>query len=292
MPSKRNLIGIGFAIAEHLDELGFTVFAGCLDDKGVGARKLRATCSKKLQVIQCDVTKEDSVSKAAEYVKKSMPKKGLWAVVNNAGMNMISEVELTTPSLGLDVNLYGAIRVMKALLPFILKSQGCLIVLVENKMYTHESRVVNVTSVLGRISRPRWSNYHVSKHGLETLSDSLRLEMAKFGVKVERLKKEAEELWERSPPEVKKSYDRQSVINWIPEARYSDWFTDTEALSSVSGAAHQAICSRHPRTRYMVGGLGRTFRFIDTITMLARFHHFLPTWLADMAIVYMQQGNM
>ncbi|WAR19587.1 BDH-like protein [Mya arenaria] len=150
--------GIGFAFAQHLDELGFTVFASCLDDKSHGARKLRTTCSKKLHVLHCDVTKDDSINNAAEYIRKRnitrcihfiSCRAGLWAVINNAGINMISEIELTTPSMynrGLDVNLYGPIRVIKAFLP--------------------------------------WNNYEVAKHGMETLSDSLRLEMAKFGVRV------------------------------------------------------------------------------------------------------------
>ncbi|WAR19584.1 BDH-like protein, partial [Mya arenaria] len=68
-----------------------------------------------------------------------------------------------------DVNMYGPIRVVKAFLPLIRASAG---------------RIINVTSVHGRMSIPRWSTYDVTKHGLETLSDSLRLEMAKFGVRV------------------------------------------------------------------------------------------------------------
>ena len=45
-------------------------------------------------------------------------------------------------------------------------------------------RVVNVTSVRGRVVEPNQSNYSTAKHGIETLTDSLRLEMVKFGVKV------------------------------------------------------------------------------------------------------------
>ena len=49
---------------------------------------------------------------------------------------------------------------------------------------TIPGRIVNVTSVHGQMAIPRKSNYEVTKHGLETVSDSLRLEMAKFGVRV------------------------------------------------------------------------------------------------------------
>ncbi|XP_052767336.1 retinol dehydrogenase 16-like [Mya arenaria] len=292
--------GIGFAFAQHLDELGFTVFASCLDDKSHGARKLRTTCSKKLHVLHCDVTKDDSINNAAEYVKKAMPKKGLWAVINNAGINMISEIELTTPSMynrGLDVNLYGPIRVIKAFLPFIRKSQG---------------RVVNVTSVHGLMSIPRWNNYEVAKHGMETLSDSLRLEMAKFGVRVSivepgafahataihtdamvaRLKKDIGELWENTPPEVRKSYDLESVLGWVPEACHSGWFTDTEALSELSAAAQHAICARYPRARYTVAGDRNTLRLYDAYTMMARVHKYLPTWIMDRIVAYFRKGQM
>ncbi|XP_045171485.2 D-beta-hydroxybutyrate dehydrogenase, mitochondrial-like [Mercenaria mercenaria] len=163
--------GLGFAFARHFDELGFIVFAGCLNEKGDGARQLKSDCSKRLHIVEIDVTKEESVSSAFQYVKKHTARKELWGIVNNAGINFRGEVEFTTVSLyerTFNINLYGPIRVTKEFLPLIRQSKG---------------RVVNITSVHGLMTLPVQSNYETAKHGVETLSDSLRLEMKKFGVK-------------------------------------------------------------------------------------------------------------
>lgn len=54
----------------------------------------------------------------------------------------------------------------------------------QNLPFSSAGRIVNITSVHGRFDGPRQSNYEVAKHGLETISDSLRMEMKKFGVHV------------------------------------------------------------------------------------------------------------
>lgn len=65
--------GFGHALAKHLDKLGFTVFAGVLNEAGLGAEELRKTCSERLSVLQMDVTKpeqiKDTLSKVTEKIK-------------------------------------------------------------------------------------------------------------------------------------------------------------------------------------------------------------------------------
>ncbi|XP_055477289.1 17-beta-hydroxysteroid dehydrogenase type 2 isoform X2 [Psammomys obesus] len=65
--------GFGHALAKYLDKLGFTVFAGVLDEAGPGAEELRKTCSERLSVLQMDVTKpeqiKDTLSKVTEKIK-------------------------------------------------------------------------------------------------------------------------------------------------------------------------------------------------------------------------------
>ena len=55
VPYSKNVSGFGFAFAKHFDDLGFVVFAGCLNVKGDGARKLRSECSQRLHVVELDV---------------------------------------------------------------------------------------------------------------------------------------------------------------------------------------------------------------------------------------------
>lgn len=67
------------------------------------------------------------------------------------------------------MNLFGTVRVTKAFLPFIRRNRG---------------RIVNVSSVMGRYAVPANADYTISKFGIEAFSDTLRLELRRFGVKV------------------------------------------------------------------------------------------------------------
>merc|ERR1719315_702147 len=79
--------GFGLRLAQHLESLGFTVFAGCLlaDRKGEGAEELRQLGKPRLQVIQLDVTKEEDWKETTRLIKEKTGEKGLWGIVNNAG---------------------------------------------------------------------------------------------------------------------------------------------------------------------------------------------------------------
>jgi NAD(P)-dependent dehydrogenase (short-subunit alcohol dehydrogenase family) len=65
--------GIGHELARHLDGLGYHVFAGCLDTSSEGAQRLRVECSPFLRLVNMDVTKEDHVRHAMDYVAENLP---------------------------------------------------------------------------------------------------------------------------------------------------------------------------------------------------------------------------
>ena len=65
--------GIGHELAKHLDSLGFHVFAGCLDTGSEGAQRLRVECSPFLRLVNMDVTKDDHVRHAMDYVAENLP---------------------------------------------------------------------------------------------------------------------------------------------------------------------------------------------------------------------------
>ncbi|XP_019643999.1 PREDICTED: D-beta-hydroxybutyrate dehydrogenase, mitochondrial-like [Branchiostoma belcheri] len=168
--------GFGFKLAKRLDSLGFTVFAGCLlaDSGGEGSKKLRAECSSRLSTVQIDVTDDGQVKAAVQQVKDRLPKgsKGLFALVNNAGVLQPGEIEwvsLATYRRVMEVNTFGPVRVTKAFLPLIRRAKG---------------RVVNISSVGGLHAAPMAGAYSMTKAALEFFSDALRHEMHKWGVKV------------------------------------------------------------------------------------------------------------
>ncbi|KAM6935012.1 dehydrogenase/reductase SDR family member 9 [Xenentodon cancila] len=246
--------GFGNNLAKHLDKLGFRVIAGCYTEKGED--ELRKSSSDRLTTVSLDVTNSESVSKVAASIKTLVGQKGLWAVVNNAGV--------ATPSAPTDwltiedyksmlaVNLNGVIDVTLSVLPLIKKATG---------------RVVNVASVFGRIS-PFGGPYCVSKYGVEAFNDSLRINVAPFGVKVvciepgffktsvtdtEMLKKNLRMLWDRLPQDVKDDYgdNYMQIALKVLDTRFQQ-FTDTDLMKVVSCMEH-AIAAVHPRFRYSPG---------------------------------------
>ncbi|GBL86577.1 Estradiol 17-beta-dehydrogenase 2 [Araneus ventricosus] len=130
--------GFGHLLAKHLDSKGFSVIACCLFPNDNGAKELQKSCSERLKVVGLDVTKDESVSQAKEFVTKNLEDSELWAIVNNAGILKGVTIELTSLrdfKDSLEVNTLGVVRVTQAFLPLLRKSKG---------------RVVNLTSVAGK----------------------------------------------------------------------------------------------------------------------------------------------
>ncbi|XP_056155326.1 D-beta-hydroxybutyrate dehydrogenase, mitochondrial [Lampris incognitus] len=250
--------GFGHALAKHLHKLGFTVFAGCLykDEDGEGAKTLEEFHCDRMKVVQLDVTSEEQVNRAVEYIRNNLEdgERGLWAVVNNAGVSTFGEVEFTsmeTYKQVSEVNLWGTIRVTKAVLPLIRKAKG---------------RVVNVASMYGRMGNALRSPYCVSKYGVEAFSDCLRYEMKAWGVKVSVIEpgnfivatgilthdivaKTANKLWNEAPPVVKEDYGKAHFEQHMALMRsycFSGQREATPVLSDIS----DAVMSKRPYTRY------------------------------------------
>ncbi|XP_063149819.1 retinol dehydrogenase 16-like [Candoia aspera] len=152
--------GFGNQLARQLDARGLRVLAACLTLEG--AERLEKVTPDQLKTTLLDVTSTERVAAATEWVKTCMGNKGLWGLINNAGIgNPTAPNEWLTKEdfvSILDVNLLGLIDVMLHMLPFVRKAKG---------------RVVNVSSVMGRLSC-YGGGYSISKHGVEAFSDSLR----------------------------------------------------------------------------------------------------------------------
>ncbi|XP_057568915.1 17-beta-hydroxysteroid dehydrogenase type 2 isoform X1 [Hippopotamus amphibius kiboko] len=165
--------GIGHALSKYLDELGFTVFAGVLDGNGSGAEELRRTCSKRLSVLQLDVTNPQQIKDAHSKVKEEVQNRGLWALVSNAGvLGLPTDGELipmTDYKRCMAVNFFGAVEVTKAFLPLLRKSKG---------------RLVSISSMGGGVPMIKMAAYSSSKAALTMFSAVMRQELSKWGVKV------------------------------------------------------------------------------------------------------------
>ncbi|XP_057707769.1 retinol dehydrogenase 7-like [Corythoichthys intestinalis] len=246
--------GFGHLLAKHLDKLGFCVIAGCYTEKGED--ELKKACSDRVTTLHVDVTDSASVRRAAALIDTHVGQKGLWAVVNNAGAAVPSGPTdwLTIEDYKgmLAVNLVGVIDVTLSVLPLIKKARG---------------RVVNVASVFGRIS-PFGGPYCISKYGVEAFNDSLRLNMAPFGVKVlciepgffktnvtnvKLLENNLTKLWDRLSQDVKDDYGADFLERAFDlMSKRFKVLTDSD-LMKVVGCMEHAIAAVHPRTRYSPG---------------------------------------
>ncbi|XP_056421341.1 D-beta-hydroxybutyrate dehydrogenase, mitochondrial-like [Hyla sarda] len=250
--------GFGLALAKHLHKLGFTVFAGCLlkDKNDEGAQELQSFQCNRMKVLQLNVCSEEEITQAVEFVKKNLedPNKGLWGLVNNAGISTFGEVEFTsldTYKEIAEVNLWGTIRVTKAFLPLIRQGKG---------------RVVCMASMLGRMGCPSRSSYCVSKYGVEAFSDCLRQEMYKWGVKViivepgnfvaatgiftrDGVEKRGQDMWDQASETVRDDYGK---INFSHQVARMKAFVSSgvKDMTPVINVLTDALSSKYPYTRY------------------------------------------
>jgi len=166
-------LGVAAAVV-HVAGVDGLVFAGCLDTASEGAQRLRVEASNRLRLVNMDVRRDDHVSAAVNFIMENITseQKGLYAVVNNAGVCVCGEFDWQTWSQiqsQVEVNVVGTMRVIKHCLPLLKSTQG---------------RVLNVSSVGGLHGYPGLSVYCATKHALEGIAKVLRVELSKFGVHV------------------------------------------------------------------------------------------------------------
>src|ERR1700744_1838690 len=161
--------GFGRDTAETLALAGHRVFATMRDIQGRNRIHTEALKAKDIHVQELDVTSDASVEKGVKAVLAQAGK--LDVVINNAGVGVLDVSEAFTTDQVRDlyeVNVFGVHRVLRATLPT-LRRQG-------------EGLVVNVGSVLGRVTGPFFGIYGSSKFAIEALSDTFRYEISPFGV--------------------------------------------------------------------------------------------------------------
>jgi NADP-dependent 3-hydroxy acid dehydrogenase YdfG len=158
--------GIGHATAELLAREGWTVYATARRPETLEVLE-RAGC----RTLALDVTDEASMSAAVDAVVQAEGAVGV--LVNNAGYSQSGAVEsvaLEQVRRQFETNVFGLIRMCQLVLPG-MRAQGW-------------GRIVNLSSMGGRLTFPGGGMYHATKYSVEAISDALRFEVRGFGVKV------------------------------------------------------------------------------------------------------------
>ena len=164
--------GFGRLTAETLQNSGHKVFAGFRSTDAAKKQVADELREKNIEILKLDVTDQGSVDSAiAQLLEKSNNE--LDVVVNNAGMASAGISEAFTPEQIrqlFEVNVFGVQRVLRATLPVLRAKRRGL--------------VINVGSILGRITLPFFGLYGASKYAVEAMSDSYRYELSQLGVDV------------------------------------------------------------------------------------------------------------
>lgn len=259
--------GIGRACALMLDRKGFRVFAGVRKDADGDA--LRAAASESLTPVHIDVTDAESIQAMADKVKAEVGDAGLHGLVNNAGTTLPCPIEYL-PLDGfrrqLEVNLVGPLAVTQALLPVLRQGQG---------------RVVNVTSAAGKAGVPLMAPYVSAKHGLEGLSDVMRLELRPLGIQVaviepgfvgtamgSKLQRDTEDALSSLPDDGRRRYGRQLTAVAESISKHAAQGSDPNV---VAADVLHALTSAKPRTRYPSGAGAKRMLFMRRILPDRRF---------------------
>lgn len=166
--------GIGFETTLALARSGFYTYATMHKlEKGNSEAITSMAKNDKLplQTLELDVNSDESVLNAINMITNE--RKRIDVVINNAGYALVGPLEETSMDeikAQIDTNFFGAIRVMQAIIPIMRKQRY--------------GRIVNVTSMGGRIAIPLDSIYHGTKFGLEGVSESLQYELEPFGISI------------------------------------------------------------------------------------------------------------
>jgi len=244
--------GIGKACALHLDKLGFQVFAGIRTE--IDASSLKQESSDRLTPVYIDVTKSDSIIKATNMLETKLKSVGLYGLVNNAGIVISGPLEfipIDALRSQLEINVVGQVAVTQALLPLLRRSRG---------------RIINMSSVSGRVATPFLGPYAASKFAIEALSDSMRLELMPWGIHVSVIEPGpiSTPIWSKSmeatklmldklPPSAKALYGPsiKAAMRWEDDMKKS-----MSSPKVVVRAVEHALVASKPRTRYRIGMSG------------------------------------
>jgi NAD(P)-dependent dehydrogenase (short-subunit alcohol dehydrogenase family) len=249
--------GIGGATARELARRGFHVLAGVRRDRDADAIR-----GQGIEPVLLDITNPDHIGALASRVRDDPRGRAVRALVNNAavGVNVPIEAYPIAQWRNLfEVNLFGQIAVTQALLPGLIDGSG---------------RVVNVSSVGGKVAMATYGPYAGTKFALEAVSDSLRRELAPLGVDVvvvepgavvtgmlDRASASAHELASAMTPEQRERYG--GLVHAVAAQAASSAKSGQPAEAAAKVIA-KAVLARKPRTRYTVG------RDAALITRLAR----------------------
>lgn len=241
--------GIGAACALDLSARGFGVYAGVR--RSEDGQRLAAEAAGNLSPVLLDVTDRSQIEAAAERIRREQGARGLAGLVNNAGILVSSPMEFVTPEQlrrQFEVNVFGTVAVTQIMLPLLREACG---------------RIVTVGSIAGRAAPPYFGPYAATKHALEAITDSLRMELRHWNIQVclvqpdavataiwGKLESAPEHQTSALPPEAQPLY-ADDMAGMLEASQKMD--RRGMSVARVVRVIRHALTARRPKTRYPLG---------------------------------------
>lgn len=242
--------GMGKVIAQQLLKDGMNVV--------VAARRVDKMDDLKAEgahPIALDVSEEESLKAAIETINSEFG--GVDVLVNNAGFGLYGAVEdipMERARYQLDVNVFGAARLIQLVLPHMREQRS--------------GKIINISSMGGKIYTPLGAWYHASKHALEGFSDCLRLEVAPFGIDVVVvepgiIQTAFGEVLSEPLKEMSGNGAYSDLVNKLVEGTGESYESGMGSSPQViADVVSKAIKTRRPKTRYVAGQYAKLSIFV------------------------------
>lgn len=230
--------GIGAAAARRLHDRGYIVYAAARR-----IERMAPLAEAGIRAIRVDVTDDASLTAFVSQIVSETGRVDL--LVNNAGygsLGALEEVPMAEARRQFDVNLFGLARLVQLVVPHMREQR--------------EGRIVNISSIGGRIHLPLCGWYHATKFAVEGFSDTLRMELAPFGIRVIVIEPGAIDTeWHGvagdnlTATSGQGTYGRQAAA--LVKLLSAGGLTSRPEV--IGDAIVRAAQARRPRTRYRVG---------------------------------------
>jgi short-subunit dehydrogenase len=262
--------GIGRTTALHLAKLGHHVIATGRKPAELAKVKAEAAgqvSSGRLDTLLLDVTSAESIASAVKEVDKLTAGRGLDVLVNNAGFGVLgptSEIDDAEMRRQYETNVFGLMNVTRAFLPKMLARRA--------------GRIINVSSVGGRLTLPYFGVYNSTKYAVESLSDAMRYELRPFGIDVSMIE----------PGVIRTNFEATAVSGLsryadtqfaVAVAKYDSMSKMADRFASnpivIAKAIARAVNARRPAARYVAPWSTNFALFMQTV---------LPTRVWDWAM--------
>lgn len=260
--------GIGRDIARDLIAHGCHVFGSVR--KATDGQALQAEFGEAFTPLHFDVCDEAAIRAAVEKVRGQLGDQGLAGLVNNAGVGPcgpLMHMPMDDFQRLFDINVAGLLRVTQAFLPLLGAGQS---------QSNAPGRIVNISSISGRVTVPMAAAYAASKHAVEALSDGMRRELSIYGVHVAVVEPgpTRTSIWDKASTEA--GAGDYAAGDYAESMRALLQMAEREAVhgrpvSAVSAVVRHALLSDRPKARYPM----------EPIWFISKF---LPTALLDRAL--------